>query len=362
MVLAAPTPPLSSAPPPEPEEEWDDRPSFLGGLLHGLLWTVIWFAVLGGAAVGTGLWLRAQWDKPGPSFQTKAVVIPHGGTEAAAAALKSSGIIENTTAFEALSWLTFFDGTLRAAEFSFPPKASIADVLAILRTAKPVEHRITIIEGLTAKQIAGLLMGAEAAAGTVELPPEGSALPQTYAFERGMTRVAILSRAQAAMDKELLAAWTARLPNLPLTSPRDLLIVASIVERETAKAEERPHVAAVYMNRLRMGMKLQADPTVTYGASGGSGVLDHKLNRADLDRDDPYNTYKRGGLPPGPICSPGVASLRAVSRPMTTDDLYFVADGSGGHAFAKTQEAHLRNVARWRGLQTIDPEPASTGR
>jgi len=319
----------------------------------------VWFAVLGGAAVATGLWLRGQWDKPGPLPQTKAVVVPHGGTAAAAAALKSSGVIENVNAFEALSWLTFFDGSIRAAEFSFPPKASIADVLAILRTARPVEHRITIVEGLTAKQIAALLMAAEAASGPVEVPPEGSALPQTYEFERGMSREAILGRARAAMDKELAAAWSARAPNLPLTSPRDLLILASIVERETAKAEERPHVAAVYLNRLRMGMKLQADPTVAYAASGGSGVLDHKLNRADLDRDDPYNTYKRTGLPPGPICSPGVASLRAAGRPMNSDDLYFVADGTGGHAFAKTVEAHTRNVARWRGTQLVEPEPAA---
>jgi UPF0755 protein len=326
------------------------------------MWTVVWFLVLGGAAVVTGFWLRVEWDMAGPLTEPKAVVVPHGGTTAAAAALKSAGVIGNQTAFEALSWLTFFDGNIRAAEFSFPPKASIADVLAILRTAKPVEHKITIVEGLTARQIHALIMGAEAASGSIDVPPEGSALPQTYEFERGNTREAILGRARAAMDKELAVQWAARLPNLPLTSPRDLLILASIVERETAKAEERPHVAAVYLNRLRMGMKLQADPTVAYAVTGGSGVLDHKLNRFDLDNDSPFNTYKRGGLPPGPICSPGVASMHAVSRPMNSDDLYFVADGSGGHAFAKTQEAHLRNVARWRGVQVIEPEPASSGR
>ena len=331
-------------------------------MLRALLWAVIWFAVLGGAAVATGFWLRVQWDVEGPLPEAKAVVVPHGGTAEAAAALKSAGVIGNATAFEALTWLTFFDGNIRAAEFSFPPKSSIAMVLEILRTGKPVEHRITIVEGVTAKQIYALLMSSEAASGTIEVPPEGSALPQTYDFERGMARDAILGRARVAMDKELAAAWSSRLPNLPLTSPRDLLILASIVERETAKAEERPHVAAVYMNRLRTGMKLQADPTVAYAASGGTGMLDHKLNRADLDRDDPYNTYLRPGLPPGPICSPGVASLRAVSRPMNSDDLYFVADGSGGHAFAKTQEAHLRNVARWRGSQLAPAEPASSTR
>jgi UPF0755 protein len=323
------------------------------------MWTVIWFVVIGGAAVGTGLWLRVEWDLAGPLAEAKDVVVPHGSTSVVAASLKSSGVIGNTTAFEALTWLTFFDGNVHAAEFSFPPQASIADVLTILRTAKPVEHRITIVEGLTAKQIYALIMGAEAASGTIDVPPEGSVLPQTYEFERGMSREAILGRARSAMDKELAAAWSSRMPNLPLTSPRDLLILASIVERETAKAEERPHVAAVYMNRLRAGMKLQADPTVAYGVSGGSGVLDHKLNRFDLNQDTPYNTYIRGGLPPGPICSPGVASLHAVSRPMNSEDLYFVADGSGGHAFARTQEAHLRNVARWRGTQLLDPDPAA---
>jgi UPF0755 protein len=326
-----------------------------------LLWTTVWFVLLGGILAGAGFWLRAQWDKPGPLTEAKAVVVPRGGAGVAATALKEAGVIENAKAFEALTWATFFDGDIHAAEFSFPPKATIADVLEILRTAKPIEHKITIPEGLTARQIAGLIMAADAAAGPITLPAEGSVLPQTYAYERGMTRTSILNRAQAAMDKELTNAWAARAPNLPLTSPRDLLILASIVERETAKAEERPHVAAVYLNRLRLGMKLQADPTVAYGVSGGSGVLDHKLNRADLDRDDPYNTYKRTGLPPGPICSPGVASLKAVSRPMINDDLYFVANGSGGHAFARTEEAHLRNVARWRGLQGTDPLPAVNG-
>lgn len=342
------------------DDEREERSSFLGGLIHSLIWTFVWFAILGGAAVGTGVWLRTQWDKPGPLTAAKAVVIPRGGTAVAAQTLKAAGVIENTTAFEALSWLTFFDGNIRAAEFAFPPKAAIADVLVILRTAKPVEHKLTIAEGLTAKQIAAVLTGAEAAAGPVDVPPEGALLPQTYVFERGMTRESLVTRARTAMDKELAAAWAARSPNQPLTSPRDLLILASIVERETARDDERAHVAAVYLNRLRLGMKLQADPTVAYAASGGSGVLDRRLNRADLDRDDPWNTYRYAGLPPGPICSPGVASLRAAARPMNSDDLYFVADGTGGHAFAKTIEAHNRNVARWRGAAAV--EPARTGR
>jgi UPF0755 protein len=325
------------------------------------LWTVIWFVVLGGAAAVGGFWLRVQWDVTGPLPEAKDVVIPHGGTAIAAAALKSAGVIRNTSAFEALTWITFFDGNIHAAEFNFPAQASIAEVLDVLRTAKPVEHKLTIVEGLTAKQIAATLMLAEAAAGPIVVPPEGAALPQTYEFERGTTRESILRRAEAAMDKDLITAWSGRAPNLPLATPRDLLILASIVERETAKPEERSHVAAVYLNRLRKGMKLQADPTVAYAISGGTGTLDHKLNRADLDVNSPYNTYQFPGLPPGPICSPGVASLHAVSRPMSTEDLYFVADGSGGHAFARTVDAHLRNVARWRSIQPVEPEPANSG-
>jgi UPF0755 protein len=325
------------------------------------LWTVTWFALLGGAAAVTGVWLRVKWDEPGPLVEAKDVVVPHGGTAAAAAALKSAGVIAHTTPFEALTWITFFDGNIHAAEFTFPPRASIADVLEVLRTAKPVEHKLTIVEGLTAKQIAATLMLAEAASGPIVIPPEGGALPQTYEFERGTMRDAILKRAEAAMDKELATAWAGRAPNLPLASPRDLLILASIVERETAKPEERSHVAAVYLNRLRKGMKLQADPTVAYAISDGTGTLDHKLNRADLDVNSPYNTYQNAGLPPGPICSPGVASLHAVSRPMNSEDLYFVADGSGGHAFARTVDVHLRNVARGRSIQPVEPEPASTG-
>lgn len=317
--------------------------------------------LLGSLAAGTGVWLRVEWEKAGPLAEAKDVVVPHGGTSAVAAALKSAGVIDNSTAFEALTWITFFDGNIHAAEFSFPPQASIAEVLDVLRNAKPVEHKITFVEGLTAKQIAATLMLSEPASGPIVIPPEGGVLPQTYEFERGTTRDAILKRAEAAMDKELATAWAGRAPNLPLSSPRDLLILASIVERETAKPEERPHIAAVYLNRLRKGMKLQADPTVAYAISDGSGVLDHKLNRADLEVNSPYNTYQFAGLPPGPICSPGVASLRAVSRPMNSEDLYFVADGSGGHAFARTVDAHLRNVARWRSIQPVEPEPASTG-
>jgi UPF0755 protein len=267
--------------------------------------------------------------------------------------------VDQPRLFRAVAWLTRGNGTLHAAEFAFPAHASIHQVLAILRSAHPVEHRLTIAEGLTAQQIVGVLDHAEAMTGEVRTIAEGSVLPQTYDYEYGAARSAIVARAQAAMDKDLTAAWADRAPGLPLSSPRDALILASIVERETAKPEERPHVAAVYLNRLRLGMRLQADPTVIYLASNGAGVLDHPITRSELTREDPFNTYRSAGLPPAPICSPGPESLHAVLHPAPSDDLYFVADGTGGHVFSRTYEAHDTAVAKWRALAPSAPHGKS---
>jgi UPF0755 protein len=211
-----------------------------------------------------------------------------------------------------------------------------------------VQHLVTIPEGLTAAQIATLLDHTGALSGKAPVPEEGAVLPQSYAYERGATRASIIERAEAAMQRTLASVWAKRQEDLPLATPQELLTLASIVERETAKPEERPLVAAVFLNRLRRGMKLQSDPTVAYAISGGLTSADRALTRADLDNDSPYNTYRSGGLPPGPIGSPGLASLQAVAQPARNDDLYFVADGTGGHAFAPTLEEHNRNVARWR--------------
>ena len=177
-------------------------------------------------------------------------------------------------------------------------------------------------------------------------------MPETYAYELGTTRASVMERATKAMDRALERAWATRTgDSAPLASPRDALTLASIVERETNRPEERARVAAVFLNRLRRGIKLQSDPTVVYGASGGIGVLDHGLTRAELDRDDPYNTYRISGLPPGPIAMPGLAALKAVTQPWPSEELFFVADGYGGHLFAKTEAEHSRNVARWRDIE-----------
>ncbi|MGI3776470.1 MAG: endolytic transglycosylase MltG [Janthinobacterium lividum] len=299
------------------------------------------------AGAATALALRA-YDAPGPLPEPRDVAVPHATTEALAQALAAQGVVASAPALRLAAVLTARQGPLHAAELAFPAHASLRDVLAVLRTARPVEHRLTIPEGLTAAQIAGLLAAEDALDGPDPIPAEGAALPQTYSFERGTLRDAVLARAQAAMTRALDDAWSSRAPGLPLADPRQALTLASIVERETARPEERPLVAAVFLNRLKRGMKLQADPTVAYGASGGLGALDHRLSRADLDHDDPYNTYRNAGLPPGPICSPGAAALAAATHPADSNALYFVADGHGGHAFARTLEEHDRNVARWR--------------
>jgi len=310
---------------------------------------------LGGVFAGVLQWWGGALAGPGPLVDARAIVVPHGGTTQLAEALGSDGLLDQPLLFRAAVWLTRGEGTLHAAEFAFPAHASIRQVMAILRTAHPVEHHLTIAEGLTAQQIVAVLAHGEAMTGEVRTIEEGSVLPQTYDYEYGAERAGIVARAKAAMDKDLASAWAARAPGLPLTSPRDALILASIVERETAKPEERPHVAAVYLNRLRQGMKLQADPTVVYLASNGAGVLDHRVTRAELERDDPFNTYRSLGLPPAPICSPGLDSLHAVLHPDASDDLFFVADGTGGHVFSRSYEAHEIAVARWRALVPSAP-------
>jgi UPF0755 protein len=293
-----------------------------------------------------------QWNglvqQPGPLPEARTIVVPHGGIDQLADALAADGVLSGKLVFDTAVWLTRNDGTLHAAEFAFPAHASVQQVIAILRTGRPVQHHLTIAEGLTSQQILAVLNRAEAMTGNVRTADEGAVLPQTYDYEYGADRAALLLRARTAMDRDLAAAWADRAPGLPLASARDAVILASIVERETARPEERPHIAAVYLNRLRQGMKLQADPTVVYSASNGAGVLDHPLTRTELARDDPYNTYRTQGLPPAPICSPGLRSLRAVLHPAASDDLYFVADGSGGHVFSQTYEAHNAAVSRWR--------------
>jgi UPF0755 protein len=311
---------------------------------------LILLLLLGGLA-GGGYWYgRNAWLSPGPLREPAQIVVPRGGTTVIAEALAERGVIRDPRAFLAAAWMTRGEGALRAAEFAFPAGASLRDVLHILRDARPVQRRITIPEGLTYRQIAAVLERAEGLTGEMPEVTEGAILPETYSYQWGDTRAAVIRRATQAMDQALNELWAARQPGLPLQSPREALILASIVERETGKPEERATVAGVFVNRLRRGMMLQSDPTAAYAAADG-GVLERPLTRADLDRDHPFNTYRIRGLPPGPIASPGRDALRAVTRPAETEFIFFVADGTGGHAFARTLEEHNRNVARWREIE-----------
>jgi UPF0755 protein len=322
--------------------------------MRRLIALLIVLLLLAGVA-GAAYWQAERaWAAPGPLREPVTVVVPRGGSSAIAEALLERGVIRNAAVFLAATYATSTEGPLRAAEFAFPAGASLRDVIETLRRGRPVQRRLTIAEGLNASQIATLLERAEGLTGELPQITEGAILPETYAYQFGDTRTAVVRRATQAMDQALAEIWAARQPNLPLANPREMLILASIVERETGRGDERARVAGVFINRLRRGMMLQSDPTTAYAAADG-GVLDRPLTRADLDRDHPFNTYRIRGLPPGPIASPGRESLRAVARPEATDALYFVADGTGGHAFSRTLDEHNRNVARWREIERSRP-------
>ena len=313
-------------------------------------WLIAGLALLSAIAGGGAWYARHRYQAPGPLAAARDVVVPPGTIRSIGAVLRREGVIDNPLWFRAAAELTSRAGPLRAAELAFPAHASLAAVLDVLRHAPPVEHPVTIAEGLTAAAIAGELAASPVLSGPVPVPPEGAVLPQTYDVTLGTPRAALLARAEAAMRTTLARVWAGRAPDLPLASPAQLVTLASIVERETALPAERAHIAGVFINRLRLGMALQSDPTVAYAVSGGQAIDGATLTAADLRLDSPYNTYRIKGLPPGPICSPGLASLQAAAHPLATKDLYFVADGSGGHAFAATLAQHDVNVARWRAL------------
>jgi UPF0755 protein len=306
--------------------------------------------MLAGIGAASAYEVLAVVESPGRLAEPVDVVVPRGSLQSVAEILRRAGVIGGSRAFEVAAFLTAWQGKLRAAELTFPAHASLAQVLIVLRSGRAVQHKITIPEGLTSAQI-GLIFGrANALDGAIELPAEGSVLPETYSYERGASVRSVLQRASAAMQRAVRQAWASRSSDLDIRSPRELVILASLVEKETHLPVERGLVARVFYNRLAHGMRLQSDPTTVYGESGGTGVLPLGLSRADLERNTPYNTYTVAGLPAGPICNPGAAALEAASHPSRTNALYFVADGTGGHVFADTLEEHLRNVKHYRAL------------
>jgi UPF0755 protein len=312
-------------------------------------WLIL-VVVLAALGAGLGYFGLQVLNAPGPLPEARDIVIPRGGLDAAGEALKSGGAIGSVRVFRLFGALTSWQGRLRAAELSFPAQASLAEVLAVLRGGHPVQHKVTIPEGLTAARMGQVLARAAGLEGDIAVPDEASVLPETYLYERGMSVASLIQRGQTAMRRALDKAWRGRAADVGVRSAADLLIVASMVERETHLGVERPLVARVFYNRLAQGMKLQSDPTVVYQVSGGDGELPGGLSRAELDLAGPYNTYASTGLPVGPICSPGVAAIEAAAHPARSAALYFVADGRGGHVFSDSLAEHLQNVRQYRAL------------
>jgi UPF0755 protein len=340
--------PTTAAEPPQTSPEPRAKP----GLLKRYPWlfAVMALPVLASAAIaGYGYWTFQA--APGPAADIT-VVIPKGsGVRGTATVLETAGIIHDRTVFLVAAKLTAADRALKAGEYQVPARSTMRQVMDLLRSGKTVVRRFTVAEGLSVRQVEALLRADPALDGEPgPLPPEGTLLPETYHYSLGDSRAALVTRMRAAMDRQLAALWDKRAPGLPFDTPRQALILASIVEKETGVPAERPRVAGVFVNRLRAGMPLQSDPTIVYGVKGGE-PLGRPILLSELQGDTPYNTYRFAGLPPTPIANPGLDSLKAVLNPLQTDELYFVADGTGGHAFAATYAEHQRNVQRWRALE-----------
>ncbi len=336
-----------TAAPPPPEKPVRER----GGLLSAVSGFLTLFVILGLGAILGLVVLERQTNEAGPLQADKVVVVPRSSVGEMADLLQREGVIAHPMLFELTARFSRKQA-LKAGEYSFKAHASIDDVVDVLIQGRPVQHAITFPEGLTSEQIVARLNDNDILTGDInETPPEGSLLPDTYKFERGDSRQKILNLMRTKQREVLNQIWARRSPDVPVRTPQEMVTLASIVEKETGRADERPRVAGVFVNRLQKRMRLQSDPTIVYGLVGGRGTLGRGILRSEIDRVTPYNTYAIEGLPPGPIANPGRAALEAVANPSRTKDLYFVADGTGGHVFAETLEAHNRNVARWRQVE-----------
>ncbi|MBB4102687.1 endolytic transglycosylase MltG [Allorhizobium borbori] len=308
-----------------------------------------------GVAVGVFFYVNKAFREPGPlAVTTHVIVRPGSGTGEIATNLERNGAISDARIFQYMSKIYLGDRTVKAGEYEVKAGASMQEIVDLLESGKSILYSITFPEGLTVAQIFRRLSDDPVLEGDLPkvIPAEGSLSPDTYKFSRGTKREEIISQMRAQHDRLLDQIWLRRDPELPLKSKEELVTLASIVEKETGKADERAHVASVFYNRLSKGMRLQSDPTVLYGIFGGEGrPSDRPIYQSDLDKDTPYNTYKIKGLPPGPIANPGRDALEATALPWKTKDLYFVADGTGGHVFATTLDEHNANVRRWRKLQ-----------
>ncbi|MGV3481535.1 MAG: endolytic transglycosylase MltG [Sphingobium sp.] len=309
------------------------------------------------AALGlAALYVLRTWGGPGPAEQNMTVVIKDGSSlTGAARTLEQAGAIRSADLFLTFAKLLGDDAPIQSGEYRIPKGMSASDVLKMLQGGKTLQRFVTVPEGMPSILVREKLMAEKLLTGTVEVPAEGSVLPDSYSFERGEPREAVLKRMQAAMTKKLDELWATRKPTSAVSSPREAIILASIVEKETGVPSERRMVASVYSNRLRTGMKLQADPTVIYPVTKGK-PLGRRILRSELNAQNGYNTYAMAGLPAGPIANPGAESIAAVLDPEQSRALYFVADGSGGHVFAETLSQHNANVQKWYALRRAKGE------
>ncbi len=328
-----------------------------GGLARALRRTLVLCLALGvvlaGAAIGVVFWAQDTYHASGPlQTEVQVVIEPGASLQGIATRLQQAGVIEYPKVFIAMLRYQNQHTKLKAGEYRFLPGQSQAEVAQTLIAHNVIEYRITIPEGLTVSEIFQIIEQTDGLTGAMPpKPAEGSLFPETYQYRRGDSRAAIVERLQSQMAVTLQELWQTRSENLPYNTPEEAVILASIVEKETGIASERAHIAGVFVNRLRKGMRLQSDPTIVYGLTQGQGPLGRALTRQDWKFDNPYNTYLIAGLPPGPIANPGRDALIAAMQPMKTKDIYFVADGTGGHAFAETLTQHNRNVAKWRKIR-----------
>jgi len=320
--------------------------------LLSFVYTFIAISVI--AAAGVAYYLYASFTGPGPSTEDKTLVIPKGsGVAEIGGILKSENVIGDVRIFLLGVRLLSDQKPLIAGEYVFPKGISPAGAMGIMIAGKSITHRLTIPEGLTVREVLELVSSEPLLDGPLppERPAEGTLLPETYQFLRGESRASIVGRMRAEMTKAIAEEWSKRDPSISLKSPEEAVTMASLVEKETSQSDERARVAAVFYNRIKKGMPLQTDPTVIFAITLGKLKLKRGLTYDDLKIDSPYNTYMVKGLPPGPIANPGLAALQAVLHPILSKELYFVADGTGGHAFAATIDEHNKNVAAWRKIQ-----------
>jgi peptidoglycan lytic transglycosylase G len=346
--------------PPPPKRSERARNPFV--VVGNAIITIVLLLLIG---AGTTYYYSKQvLESRGPLKEDKVVNIPaRAGKRDIADVLQREGVIDvNPWLFIGGVFAMKASSDLKPGEYSFQKNASLRDVIATIVEGKVVQHSVTVAEGLTSEQIVARLSDNDLFAGSVrEIPREGTLLPETYKFPRGTTRDQVIQRMQQAQKRIVAEIWERRSPDLPIKSPEQLVTLASIVEKETGKADERSRVAAVFVNRLKQKIKLQSDPTIIYGLVGGKGTLGRPIKRSEITQPSPYNTYVIDGLPPGPIANPGRASLEAAANPARTRDLFFVADGTGGHAFTETYDQHAKNVAKLRAMEkqvqndTVEP-------